>query len=161
MTATTPRGYPYPENTDPVTLGADAIRDLALAVDGKAVQQQGNGLTLRWQAPTMIGNVDGAVDVAIGSTVGSPVYAGVGYSGTDGNGYLSPGVPEGYQLAGVFLARDNEEGIAFVLHANGYQARAFATSNNVPAANYAGPWLFLFIPRGGQVPAQGDVEVAP
>lgn len=34
MTSTTPqRGLPYPENTDPVTLGADAIRDLALGLD--------------------------------------------------------------------------------------------------------------------------------
>jgi hypothetical protein len=30
---TTPNGFPYPEPTDPVAQGADAIRDLATAVD--------------------------------------------------------------------------------------------------------------------------------
>lgn len=33
MTALTPRGYPYPETTDRVADGWDAIRDLAVAVD--------------------------------------------------------------------------------------------------------------------------------
>jgi hypothetical protein len=33
MTATTPRGYPYPLTTDRVADGWDAIRDLAVAVD--------------------------------------------------------------------------------------------------------------------------------
>lgn len=38
MAGLTAKGYPYPDPTDPLRQGADAIKALAQAVDGKAVQ---------------------------------------------------------------------------------------------------------------------------
>jgi hypothetical protein len=87
--------------------------------------------------------------MTLGSVIGAPVYSMLSNAGTEGNGYLVTGIPAGYRVVACTLARDNGEGIACVVHPNGTTVRAFATSNNVPAANYAGPWLVLFSPTTG------------
>ena len=98
MTGTTARGLPYPDPTDPLAQGADAIKNLAQSVD--AALPNGGGAML------------GALDPA------KTIRNHTGWSGgaTDTNGYVRLAAPAGatsivaIAVTPTWLTADNQYG---------------------------------------------------
>jgi len=89
---TTPGGLPYPEPTDPVAAGADAIKALATKTESR-YQAGGNTVTV-----TATGGLTPVITFPVPYTVAPQVVACLflGSGGSDYTGYLQSITPTGF-----------------------------------------------------------------
>lgn len=141
MPTTNRQGLPYPDPTDPVAQGADAIRALAETVDVSTIRNasRANGVSVEWTGAAFVLDVDSAVRDAV-------PRAGVIALATDGEGYTSIPIPPDLRLISATWAADTFGARVCHIHANGFQIRVME-GGGTPARWAEGAIAFLAVPR--------------